>query len=784
MSKLHPINGSNKPDREADVVFIHGLGGGADATWRYGPDNSTSWLHWLSEEFPNVGVWSLDYPASPSKWPRLASVFSSSQSSAGHGMALAIRGGQVLNQLVLNGLGERPLFLIGHSLGGLVLKQLLRDASDSGEPDKKKVLSLTRAILFLATPHAGSSLGSIADNLGLLFATTDTLEDLRANNPNLLNLYNWFREHAPNNGIKVATYYETRPVRGITIVDPGSSQPGCGDNPIALDEDHFSIAKPRSREHDVYLAAIKLLKNHVLANNAPVAAASAPVTQCKAPLELPPAATEFFGRQSELEVLTHRLQQSQNTTVVGAAGLGKTALAAIALRAVVGETPESLARCPFPDGVVYLDLYGLRAQSELVWNTLSNKLTGQSFMEKSSARTRAEAACNGRRLLIVIEGGEEADGQEGRPSIAELLSVLAPQNRRLLLTRLSTQAPSADSVTLRDALDPADAAKLFDSLTKRQLSPAIREQVLQLLEGHPLALTWAGNLLIRGDDHPESFVADWRGQRLPSLADPEKAPHTLEWLFNRSVRSLSVAERAVLSAVALVAHAPFPTAAAEAALQGPGVASPNPARPALRTLSQRALLRPSTDPDHWQFTHVLGYRFARHEVGSDPEVRAALGNWLHGRLKAALALAPAPVSDHPGGITRTLEHLAALLRADDTQVLWDPLVNWTLYDLGDRLIELGRLAGVKQALGAVDGWLTGFALAKAAAPEWVRERSVVKQGIGNVLLTQGDLVGALSAYREALAVSRRLQPPRVILQISSRRKHSFGPESGVRLVTM
>ena len=65
MSKLHAINGSNKPDRKADVVFINGLGGDAGATWRFGAGDSTSWPHWLSEDFPDVGVWSLDYPASP-----------------------------------------------------------------------------------------------------------------------------------------------------------------------------------------------------------------------------------------------------------------------------------------------------------------------------------------------------------------------------------------------------------------------------------------------------------------------------------------------------------------------------------------------------------------------------------------------------------------------------------------------------------------------------------------------------------------------------------------------
>lgn len=79
------------------------------------------------------------------------------------------------------------------------------------------------------------------------------------------------------------------------------------------------------------------------------------------PLELPPKADEFFGRRDELDRLIHRLRSGKDTAVVGAAGMGKTALAAKALLEVVGETQKSLAESPFPDGIVFLDLYVLRA---------------------------------------------------------------------------------------------------------------------------------------------------------------------------------------------------------------------------------------------------------------------------------------------------------------------------------------------------------------------------------------------------------------------------------------
>ena len=60
MSELHRISGQENGAAKADVLFIHGLGGDALKTWRHGKDESTSWPHWVANEFPHVAVWSLD----------------------------------------------------------------------------------------------------------------------------------------------------------------------------------------------------------------------------------------------------------------------------------------------------------------------------------------------------------------------------------------------------------------------------------------------------------------------------------------------------------------------------------------------------------------------------------------------------------------------------------------------------------------------------------------------------------------------------------------------------
>ena len=103
---------------------------------------------------------------------------------------------------------------------------------------------------------------------------------------------------------------------------------------------------------------------------------------------------------------------------------------------------------------------------------------------------------------------------------------------------------------------------------------------------------------------------------------------------------------------------------------------------------QRGLLQRSqlaSEPDHWQFTHVLGYRFARDETGSDARMRLRLATALDAQLKEMLTAANAQPTAHQ--VPRQLEHISALLRADFDQSLWYPLANEVLFDVYDRLSE-------------------------------------------------------------------------------------------------
>ena len=56
---LHRVSGE-RPDACVNVVFVHGLGGGAYSTWNSGEQSETKfWTESIAREHPKCGVWTL-----------------------------------------------------------------------------------------------------------------------------------------------------------------------------------------------------------------------------------------------------------------------------------------------------------------------------------------------------------------------------------------------------------------------------------------------------------------------------------------------------------------------------------------------------------------------------------------------------------------------------------------------------------------------------------------------------------------------------------------------------
>ena len=247
MNGLIKISGCDNPKRCADVIFVHGLGGTARGTWHPQELNNDDnfWLMWLAQERPDLGIWSFGYQAAPSEWK-------------GATMPLFDRASNLLEYLAINDIGERKIIFITHSMGGLLVKKMLQKAQTFR---KNSVIEQTKGIVFLSTPHTGSHLANLVDKIGTLARSTVSVDELKIHIPQLRELNEWYRQNVESMEIDTKVYYETKPVKGILVVDPDSANPGIKDvEPIATDDDHISITKPKSKDSFIYKGVNQFIK--------------------------------------------------------------------------------------------------------------------------------------------------------------------------------------------------------------------------------------------------------------------------------------------------------------------------------------------------------------------------------------------------------------------------------------------------------------------------------------------------------------------------------------------
>lgn len=174
-------------------------------------------------------------------------------------MPLADRAVNVLAALYGNGLGAKPICFVTHSMGGLVIKQLLREAS-STSTEYRGIVTSIKGLVFLATPHTGSDLASLATYLQTLLRITPAAEELAAHAPALRDLNRWFRNNAAELGLRVKVFFETRPFLGVLVVNASSADPGLANvTPVPIDADHVSICKPTGPTDVVYSTTVRFI---------------------------------------------------------------------------------------------------------------------------------------------------------------------------------------------------------------------------------------------------------------------------------------------------------------------------------------------------------------------------------------------------------------------------------------------------------------------------------------------------------------------------------------------
>ena len=248
MSDFNPISLVCGADGAVlDVIFVHGLTGSPSDTWT--TDQQEYWPEWLCADLPGVAVYAVGYSASIfEKWAKKE-------------MNLHERANNLLEHLAAFGFGKRPIAFITHSLGGLLVKEVLRTSKECSDDGWRLVTGNTRLAAFLATPHTGASLASTIKLIAPRISSSHI--DLLSNDSGYLTSLNQsYRDLAQATDIITVSYYEKWKTKNAAIVvSPESADPGVGrTRPVAVDADHITICKPKDRKALIYISLTRHLK--------------------------------------------------------------------------------------------------------------------------------------------------------------------------------------------------------------------------------------------------------------------------------------------------------------------------------------------------------------------------------------------------------------------------------------------------------------------------------------------------------------------------------------------
>jgi hypothetical protein len=231
--------------------------GDAYATWSrndpQAPPDPTFWPAWLSTDIPGLQVFTVSYDAPVSNW-------------LGTSMALQDRAVNVLEVLFAEeSLRRYPTFFVCHSLGGLLIKQILLSLKEQEErnAEARDLLASIKKVVFIATPHTGSRKATLLGQLGFLAWPTAIARSLVANDPALRQINVSYRGLADDRRelLSHRIFYETQATFAGGIVDEASADPGLHAPPIPIDANHITIAKPRDRSDLLYTRTREFLQD-------------------------------------------------------------------------------------------------------------------------------------------------------------------------------------------------------------------------------------------------------------------------------------------------------------------------------------------------------------------------------------------------------------------------------------------------------------------------------------------------------------------------------------------
>ncbi|XXG96484.1 hypothetical protein Hte_002767 [Hypoxylon texense] len=222
----------------ADVVFVHGLGGGSRKTWSYSSDLYHYWPQaWLANDpdFADTRIHSFGYKSDwAERQQSILNIRDFAESLVG----------ELKNNPSIRRSNTRIIFIC-HSMGGCVAKKAYILARQ--DPSSKDLADRVHSIFFLGTPHRGSDLAAILKRLSIIaWGSKPFVSDLTPESSALRDINDTFRHYASD--LRLWSFYETIPTKpkvlNKIVVERHSATLGYPNEEIvAMNADHRQLCK-------------------------------------------------------------------------------------------------------------------------------------------------------------------------------------------------------------------------------------------------------------------------------------------------------------------------------------------------------------------------------------------------------------------------------------------------------------------------------------------------------------------------------------------------------------
>jgi len=247
----------------SEIVFVHGLNGDARSTWTGLGDQQVFWPRdFLVEDMGNCAIWMYSYNSD---------IDMTSKSKEPLGDVLKKLGNDL--RFCVENQTREPLIWVAHSLGGLIVKTAMTLSSDDDQRGREdSIASRTRGIIFMGTPHAGSSLGARSARFANILSVfpgsrpairhESVIGELRLNST-ITRTTSEFAALMDRKGFPIVSLFETKPMLTDSgprmIVENFTSLHHPNELVGTLEGNHLTMCKFETREERGYENILKAM---------------------------------------------------------------------------------------------------------------------------------------------------------------------------------------------------------------------------------------------------------------------------------------------------------------------------------------------------------------------------------------------------------------------------------------------------------------------------------------------------------------------------------------------